>query len=356
MNAPTNSPMPDTLTITQPDDWHVHLRQGEIMASVVPHTAARFARAIVMPNLLPPVATVAQALNYRAEIMAALPATTEFNPLMSLYLTDNTTRDEVIAAADVVHIVACKLYPAATTTNSENGVTRISHIMPVLETMAEHRIVLQVHAEVSDPQVDIFDREAMFIEQILVPLHREIPELKIVVEHITTEQGVQFVQQAGQNVAATITVHHLLFSRNEMFRGGIRPHVYCLPVLKRERHRQALLKAATSAERAFFAGTDSAPHTRRSKESSCGCAGIYSAHAAIELYAEVFESQQALEKLEGFTSHYGADFYGLERNARKLILQKNAWQVATAYPAGQDTIIPLCAGETINWSVVGIDY
>lgn len=345
-----------TLTIAQPDDWHVHFRQGAIMAQVVPHTAARFARAMVMPNLSPPIVTVAQARNYRAEIMATLPADAKFNPLMSLYLTDHTTRQQVTEAAAAQHIVGYKLYPAASTTHSARGVTRVSNIMPVLEGMAEHRLVLQVHAEVSDPEVDIFDREAVFIEQILAPLHREIPDLKIIVEHVTTAQGVQFVQQTGDQVAATITAHHLMFNRNEMFRGGLRPHAYCLPVLKRESHRLALRKAAASGSRAFFAGTDSAPHTRQSKQRDYGCAGIYSAHAAMELYAEVFESMQALEKLEGFASHHGADFYGLARNAGKLTLQKKPWRAPPSYRFGrQHEIIPLCAGQPIAWSIAGRD-
>lgn len=355
-----------TITITQPDDWHVHLRDGEIMAQVVQHTAARFARAMVMPNLSPPITTAAQALNYREQIIAALPASgdgqssqsiqsiqpSQFSPLMSLYLTDHTTRKEIMDAAAADYIVGCKLYPAATTTNSDQGVTRISNIMPIFETMAEHGMVLQVHGEVSDPQVDIFDREAVFIEQILAPLQKEIPTLKIILEHVTTKQGVEFVQQAGEQVAATITVHHLMFNRNEMFRGGIRPHAYCLPVPKREHHRLALLEAATSGDPSFFAGTDSAPHTRQSKESSCGCAGIYSAHAALELYAEIFESMNALDKLEGFVSHYGADFYQLKRNTGKLTLKKNPWQVPASYPAGRnDEIIPLHAEQTITWSL-----
>ena len=356
----------ETLTITRPDDWHVHLRRGAMLAGVVEHTAARFGRAVVMPNLSPPVVSVAQALEYRAEIMAALaalaalptlprlPTGRAFNPLMSLYLTDNTRPRAVQDAAAQAHIAGFKLYPAGATTNSELGVTRISKVMPALEAMAAHGVVLQVHGEVTDPQVDVFDREAVFIEHILEPLHRELPELRLILEHVTTEQGVQFVRQAGDNVAATITVHHLLFSRNEMFRGGIRPHAYCLPVAKRERHRLALLEAATSADPSFFLGTDSAPHTRRSKESACGCAGIYSAPAALELYAEVFEGMRALDKLEGFASHYGADFYRLKRNPEKLTLKKTPWRMADAWATGAeagDEIVPLGAGETVAWSV-----
>ena len=358
--------MRETLTIDRPDDWHVHLRQGAILARAVAHTAARFGRAMVMPNLSPPVVTTEQALDYHAGIVAAVPEGSGFMPLMSLYLTDNTGCDEVVKAAQQAHIVGFKLYPAGATTHSDSGVTRISRVMPVLEAMAERGLVLQVHAEVTDPEVDVFDREAVFIEQILVPLHREIPGLKIVLEHVTTEEGVEFVRQAGGNVAATITPHHLMFSRNEIFRGGIRPHAYCLPLLKRERHRRALVAAATGAERCFFLGTDSAPHTRRAKESSCGCAGIYSAHAAMELYAEVFEGVGALDKLERFASHHGADFYGLERNSGKLTLRKKPWRVVEAYSvglrdekvdesgvdeSGVDEIVPLRAGEMISWSV-----
>ena len=356
--------MRERLTIIRPDDWHVHLRQGEILGRVVGHSAARFGRVGVMPNLSPPITTVAQALEYRAEIVAAATtatatttattptADTEFNPLMSLYLTDHTHPQEVVEAAGQAEIIAYKLYPAGVTTHSEGGVRRVSAVMPVLEAMAEAGLVLQVHAEVSDPDVDVFDREAVFIEQVLAPLHREIPGLKIVLEHVTTEEGVAFVKQAGGNVAATITAHHLLFNRNEMFRGGFRPHAYCLPVAKRERHRRALLDAATGADRSFFLGTDSAPHTRRAKESDCGCAGIYSAHAAVELYAEVFEGMGALDKLEGFASRHGADFYGLAHNAGKLTLEKKAWQVAPVYAlGGQDEIVPLRAGETVAWSV-----
>jgi len=345
--------MRETLTLTRPDDWHVHLRQGALLGLAAAHTAARFGRAAVMPNLSPPVETVAQALDYRAKIIAALPAGAAFEPMMSLYLTDRTAPDEVAAAARCAHILAYKLYPAGATTHSDAGVTRIASVMPALEAMAEQGVVLQVHAEVSDPQVDVFDREAVFIEQVLAPLHRELPELKMVVEHVTTEQGVDFVRHAGRRVAATITAHHLLFNRNQMFRGGLRPHAYCLPVAKREHHRMALVEAATSGERSFFLGTDSAPHTRRDKESACGCAGIYSAHAAVELYAEIFESAGALHQLEGFAGHYGADFYGLERNRGRLTLEKKAWPVAPAYAlGGGDEIVPLRAGETVAWSVL----
>ncbi len=343
--------MHEMLTITRPDDWHVHLRHGEMLTHVVPHTATRFGRAMVMPNLSPPIITTEQALAYRTEILSALPDGSTFTPLMSLYLTDHTDPREVAKVVQNEHVVGFKLYPAGATTHSDSGVTRISKIMPVLEAMAEHDVVLQVHGEVTDPNVDIFDREAVFIEQILIPLQRELPTLRIVLEHVTTEQGVAFVQHAGERVAATITVHHLLLNRNDMFVGGIRPHSYCLPVLKREHHRLALLSAATSADPSFFAGTDSAPHVRDSKENGCGCAGIYSAHAAIELYADIFSSMNTLEKLEGFVSHYGADFYGIKRNTEKITLERNAWRVPQIYSAGHKEIIPLKAGEMVNWSI-----
>ncbi len=349
------APMRDTLTITQPDDWHVHLRQGAMLAGAAAHTAARFGRAMVMPNLSPPVTTVAQALAYRAEIIAATPAGSAFVPLMSLYLTDQTPLAEVAAAARQAHIIAFKLYPAGATTHSARGVTHLNKVMAVLERMATHGLVLQIHAESTDPAVDVYDREAVYIEQTLAPLHREIPELKIVLEHVTTAQGVHFVQHAGAGVAATITAHHLMFNRNEMFRGGLRPHAYCLPVLKRERHRLALLAAATGGDPKFFLGTDSAPHSRRAKESACGCAGIYSAHAAVELYAEVFAQQQALHKLEAFASHHGADFYGVARNTRKITVQKRPWRVESTYAAGDgDEIVPLRAGEEVGWAVTDL--
>lgn len=353
-------PTPDTLTITRPDDWHLHLRQGALLATALPHTAARFARAMIMPNLAEPVTTVARAHAYRAEILAALPASApDFTPLMSLYLTDNTDPREVKTAAQDPHIVGYKLYPAGATTNSDNGVTRISKIMPVLEAMAEHQIILQVHGEVTDPQIDIFDREAVFIEQILAPLHRELPDLKIILEHITTEQGIQFVADTPAQIAGTLTVHHLLLNRNEMFRGGLRPHAYCLPVLKREKHRQALRNAAVSNP-AFFAGTDSAPHTRTDKESACGCAGIYTAHAALELYAEIFDEMGALPELENFLSKRGADFYQRPHNPDTITLRRTAWRAPEFYSVQPETtntdtntaeIVPLRAGEEIAWQL-----
>jgi len=371
--------MPDTITITRPDDWHVHLREGRMLRLAARHTAARFARVAVMPNLAVPVATVEQALAYRAKIIAAVgdgagaghgadvgagdgadvgdgegagdgATAGEFNPLMSLYLTDHTTAAEVAAAAQDARIIAYKLYPAGATTHSAAGVTRVAGIMPVLEAMAAHGVVLQVHAEVADEGVDVFDREAVFIEQILEPLRRELPELKVVVEHVTTADGVDFVRAAGANTAATITPHHLMFNRNAMFHGGLRPHAYCLPVAKRELHRAALVAAATGGEAAFFLGSDSAPHPRRAKESACGCAGIYSAHAGVELYAAVFEAAGALDKLDAFAAHHGADFYGLARNAGQLTLRRQAWQPPAAYPLGDDEVVPLNAGQTVAWS------
>jgi len=360
--------MRETLTITRPDDWHVHLREGALLRLAARHTAARFARVAVMPNLSTPVETVAQALDYRATVLAAAGAgnaeddagadagaESEFNPMMSLYLTDHTTAADVAAAAGCAHIIAYKLYPAGATTHSNAGVTRVAAVMPALEAMAAHGVALQVHAEVADAQVDVFDREAVFIEQILAPLRRELPELKIVLEHVTTAEGVDFVRRAGARTAATITAHHLLFNRNAMFRGGLRPHAYCLPVAKRERHRAALVEAATSGEAAFFLGSDSAPHPRRAKESACGCAGIYTAHAGVELYAEVFEAAGALDKLEGFAGQYGAEFYGLARNPGRLTLEKKPWSPPAAYALGGDEVVPLRAGETVAWALAGGD-
>ncbi|MGI9311810.1 MAG: dihydroorotase [bacterium] len=343
----------DALTIIRPDDWHVHLRQGAMLARAARDSARVFSRAMVMPNLSPPVTTLARALDYRAEIIKALPPDSDFEPLMSLYLTDRATPREVDAAADSGgRVVGFKWYPAGATTNTDAGVTRIADLMPVLERIAERDLVLQVHAETRDPQVDVFDREAVFIERTLAPLQRALPQLKIVLEHVTTEQGVQFVRDAGSQVAATITAHHLLLNRNEMFRRGLRPHAYCLPVLKRERHRRALLAAATGGERAFFLGTDSAPHARRDKESACGCAGIYTAHAALELYAEAFDRADALDQLEGFASHHGADFYAVARNTGTLTLHRKPWRVADSYAIDErDELVPMRAGEEVAWSV-----
>lgn len=313
------------LTITRPDDWHVHLRDGDMLATVLPDTAQRFARAIVMPNLKPPVRTVAEARAYRERILAALPAEMCFEPLMTLYLTDNTSPEDIRQAKSSGFIHAVKYYPAGATTHSDSGVTDIHRVAAVLETMQEVGLPLLVHGEVTDTDIDIFDREAVFIERVLVPLLERLPRLRVVLEHITTAQAAAFVTAAAANVAATITVHHLLYNRNAMFQGGIRPHAYCLPVLKRESHRQALVAAATSGNPKFFLGTDSAPHPRHDKESSCGCAGIYSAHAALELYAEVFEQAGALDKLEAFASFHGPDFYGLPRNQEQVTLVKQPW-------------------------------
>ena len=351
---------PNRLTITRPDDWHVHLRDGAMLADAVAATAAQFGRAMVMPNLAPPVVDVARARWYWEAIIDALSAgrtTTSaaardaFTPLLSLYLTDATRPDEVAAAAREAFIVGYKLYPARATTNAQHGVADIDKKIDVFEAMAAHDLVLQVHGEVTDPQVDVFDREAAFIDSVLAPLHRRLPALKIVFEHVTTEQGVQFVRDAGDAVAATITAHHLMFNRNEMFRGGLRPHAYCLPPLKREHHRQALLAAATGGERGFFLGTDSAPHPRADKESACGCAGIYSAHAAMELYAGVFEQCGALDKLEAFAAHHGADFYGVARNRGTLTLIKQPQSIAQCHSLGGQPVVALCAGETLAWSV-----
>ncbi|WML87456.1 dihydroorotase [Thiothrix subterranea] len=337
------------LTITRPDDWHVHLRDGEMLATVLPDTAQRFARAIVMPNLKPPVRTVAEASAYRERILAALPAEMRFEPLMTLYLTDKTSPEDIRQAKSSGFIHAVKYYPAGATTHSDSGVTDIHRVAAVLETMQEVGLPLLVHGEVTDADIDIFDREAVFIERILVPLLERLPRLRVVLEHITTAQAAAFVTAAAANVAATITVHHLLYNRNAMFQGGIRPHAYCLPVLKRESHRQALVAAATSGNPKFFLGTDSAPHLRHDKESSCGCAGIYSAHAALELYAEVFEQAGALDKLEAFASFHGPDFYGLPRNQAQVTLVKQPWTVPTALNAGDHALIPLRAGETVGW-------
>jgi len=339
------------LTLTRPDDWHLHVRDGKALAAVIPHTARQFARAIIMPNLQPPVTTPAQALAYRQRILDALPAETDFVPLMTLYLTDNTTADEVSRAKDSDMVVAFKYYPAGATTNSAAGVTDISKTWSTLEAMQEAGMPLLLHAEVTDPDVDVFDREAVFIDSLLEPLTVRFPALKVVLEHATTRQGIEFVRSMPDTVAATITAHHLLLNRNAMFKNGLQPHAYCLPVLKRESHRRALIEAATSGNNKFFLGTDSAPHARERKESSCGCAGIYTAHAALELYAEAFEAAGALDRLEGFASHYGPDFYGLPRNTQTITLEKTDWSVADSYPLGDSTVVPMYAGETLHWRV-----
>ena len=339
----------DRLTLTRPDDWHVHLRDGDMLAAVLPDTARRFARAIVMPNLNPPVRTVSEAASYRRRILAALPAGMEFEPLMTLYLTDNTTPEEVFEAKRSGFVYAVKYYPAGATTNSDFGVTDLHRAESALEAMQEAGLPLLLHGEVTDPDVDLFDREAVFIDRILAPLLHRRPGLKVVLEHITTRQAAEFVAAAPPNVGATITAHHLLYNRNAMFQGGIRPHYYCLPVLKRETHREALVAAATSGNPKFFLGTDSAPHATHAKESACGCAGIYTAHAAIELYAEAFESSGALDKLEGFSSHFGPDFYGLPRNADAIQLVKERHIVPVEHDGG---VTPLRANEHVTWRLV----
>lgn len=341
--------MTTRLTLTRPDDWHLHLRDGAALAGVVPHTAAQFARAIVMPNLRPPVTTTAQALAYRERILAARPAGSRFEPLMTLYLTDNTRPEEIRAAQASGRVHAVKYYPAGATTNSDAGVTAMEKTYATLEAMAEIGLPLLVHGEVTDPAVDVFDREAVFIERHLQPLLKRIPQLKLVLEHITTADGIAFVQSMPANVAGTLTAHHLLMNRNAMFQGGIRPHHYCLPVLKRERHRQALIAAAVSGNPKFFLGTDSAPHARGAKESACGCAGMYTAHAALELYAQVFEEAGALDRLEGFASFFGADFYGLPRNTGTVTLLREDWEVPASYALGDIEVVPLYAGEHLRW-------
>lgn len=340
-----------TLTLTRPDDWHLHLRDGAQLAAVVAHSAAQFGRAIVMPNLKPPITTTEQALAYRARIRAAVPPGLAFEPLMTLYLTDHLPPQE-IARAQQAGIVACKLYTAGATTHSDAGVTDIRRIYPVLEAMQRAGLLLLIHGEVTDPTVDVFDREAVFIERHLHPLRRDFAGLKIVLEHITTAEAAHYVGEAGPLTAATLTAHHLLYSRNALFMGGLRPHYYCLPVLKRERHRQALLAAATSGSPQFFLGTDSAPHAAHLKEHAAACAGCYTAHAALELYAQAFEAAGALDKLEGFASFFGADFYGLPRNPSRVTLKRQDWQVPEHYPFGQAQLKPLGAGETLNWRLV----
>ncbi len=345
--------MADSLTITRPDDWHVHLRDGELMASVVAATARQFARAIVMPNLKPPVATVAEARQYRDRIVAALPEGAAFEPLMTLYLTDNMAAAEIERAAKAGFVKAVKYYPAGATTNSDSGVTDLRKCDGVLEAMAAAHMPLLVHGEVTDPDVDVFDREAVFLDRVLGPLVKRFPRLRIVVEHITTQEAALFVERATENVAATITPQHLLMNRNAIFLGGIRPHHYCLPVLKREPHRRALVKAATSGNPKFFLGTDTAPHARGTKENDCGCAGLYTAHAALELYAEAFESAGALDKLEGFASHFGADFYRLPRNKGRVTIERAEWEVPREYPFGRETVVPLRAGMKLGWRFAG---
>ncbi len=339
----------DTLTFTRPDDWHLHVRDGAALHAVVPHSARQFARAIIMPNLRPPVTTNEQALAYWNRVLNAVPAGSDFQPLMTLYLTDRTPPDEIIRASESDHLVACKLYPAGATTNADSGVTTITGIYPALEAMQRRGLPLLIHGEVITPHVDVFDREAVFIDQVLTPLVWDFPALKIVLEHITTEDAVDYVREAPTTIAATITAHHLLYNRNAIFQGGIRPHYYCLPILKRERHRQALIRAATGGDPKFFLGTDSAPHPRSGKETTCGCAGCYTAHAALELYAEAFDAAGALDKLEAFASFHGADFYGLPRNIGTITLHRQTLVVPESFPFGADALVPLRAGETLGW-------
>jgi dihydroorotase len=345
--------MSDTLSLTRPDDWHLHLRDGAALHAVLPHSAARFARALVMPNLSPPVTTAAAASAYRDRILAALPVDTSFEPWIAIYLTDETTPVQVRVAHASGHVLAAKLYPAGATTHSEYGVTNLSRIYQTLEAMAELGMPLCVHGEVTDPAVDIFDREHVFIERVLEPLRARIPELRIVFEHITTAAAVDYVRAARERLAATITPHHLLLDRSHLLAGGLRPHHYCLPVLKTARDREALLAVATSGDARFFLGTDSAPHGREAKECACSSAGIYSAHAAIELYAEAFDSAGALARLDDFASRFGAGFYGLPRNAGTLTIERHEWTPPANYPFGADLLVPLRAGEPIGWRIAG---
>ena len=341
----------DSLTITRPDDWHLHLRDGQAMASVIEDTARRFGRAIVMPNLQPPVRTTQQALDYRERILGELPEGSTFEPLMTLYLTDDTPPEEIGRAKLSGKVHGVKLYPAGATTHSDAGVTRISRCFAALEKMEQYGLPLLIHGEVTDPMVDVFDREKAFVDEVLGNIVERFSDLKIVLEHVTTRDAVQYVEVTGPNVAATITPQHLLLNRNALFLGGIRPHHYCLPILKREEHREALVDAATSGNPKFFLGTDSAPHARGTKEAACGCAGVYSSHAAIELYATAFEEAGALDKLEGFASHFGADFYGLPRNQDTITLLRKAWKVPQTLRFGGEEVVPLRAGETIPWQM-----
>ena len=343
--------VPSQITLTRPDDWHLHLRDGAALTAVLPHTARQFARAIVMPNLRPPITTTEQALAYRQRILAARPAGSDFQPLMTLYLTDNLPPEEIRRAKEA-GIVAVKLYPAGATTNSDAGVTDVYKTYATLETMQREGLPLLVHGEVADPEVDLFDREAVFIDRVLKPLRHDFPSLKIVFEHLTTREGVQYVAEAGPFTAATITAQHLLYNRNAIFMGGVRPHFYCLPVLKSEAHRKALVAVATSGSKKFFLGTDSAPHAAHLKEHSAGHAGCYTALSALELYAEVFDSQGALDELEGFASFHGADFYGLPRNRGTVTLKREAWTLPESVPFGDAQLKPLRGGETLAWRQV----
>jgi dihydroorotase len=345
-----NTTLTTSLTLTRPDDWHLHVRDGAALQTVVPHTAAQFGRAIIMPNLKPPVTTAALAMAYKARILAAVPAGVQFEPLMTLYLTDNLPPEEIVKAK-AAGVVACKLYPAGATTNSDAGVTDLKKIYPTLEAMQKVGMLLLVHGEVTSSDIDLFDREAAFIETQLIPLRRDFPELKIVFEHITTKDAVDYVMAADKFMGATLTAHHLLFNRNAIFTGGIRPHYYCLPVLKRETHRVALLNAATSGNARFFLGTDSAPHPAHLKEHASGCAGCYTAHAALEMYAEAFDSVGKLDQLEAFASFNGADFYGLPRNTGHITLKRESWTPPESFQFGEADLKPLRAGEALPWRV-----
>ncbi len=342
----------DQITLLRPDDWHLHVRDGAMLRAVLPDTAARFARAIVMPNLKPPVTTVADAQAYRERILAARPTGSNFQPLMTLYLTETSSAEEIRKAKESGIVQGVKYYPAGATTNSENGVRDLRVVYPVLAAMERWDLPLLLHGEVTDPAVDVFDRESVFIERVLLPLRRDFPALRMVLEHVTTQGAVDFVHSAGPHMAATITAHHLLLNRNALFQGGIRPHHYCLPVLKREQHRQALIAAATGGSPQFFLGTDSAPHAQAAKESACGCAGIYTAHAAIELYAEVFAQAGALDRLEGFASRHGPTFYGLPCNTEQITLRREHWTVPASIGAGEEMVVPFRAGENILWRLV----
>jgi dihydroorotase len=344
---------PSSITLTRPDDWHLHLRDGAVLRDVLPHTARQFARAIVMPNLKPPVTTVALAKAYYERIMAVLPSDLKFEPLMTLYLTDNTAPEEIKRAVDCGFVHGVKLYPAGATTNSDAGVTNLKHCMTTLEMMQTEGLPLLVHGEVTDGDIDLFDREAVFIEKILIPLRKQLPALKIVFEHITTYQAADYVRDADGPIAATITAHHLLYNRNAIFKGGVRPHYYCLPVLKREIHRQALLNAASSGNPRFFLGTDSAPHAKGLKEHACGCAGCYTALHAMELYAQAFEEIGALNKLEAFASFHGPDFYGLPRNQDQITIERSPWHIPEELPMAETTVVPLDAGQLLQWKFVG---
>ena len=345
--------IPDTITLRRPDDWHVHFRDGEMLAAVVPFTARQFARAIVMPNLLPPVRSVAAARAYRERIRAALPGGAAFEPLITCYLTDSTDPREVAAGYEEGVFAAVKLYPARATTNSAFGVTDYDRIAPVLERMAELGMPLLIHGEVTDPEVDVFDREAVFIDRVLDPLRRRLPELRVVLEHITTEEGVDYVKSGGPNLAATITAHHLVINRNAIFAGGIRPHLYCLPIAKREKHRRALRRAATSGDSRFFLGTDSAPHAVPTKETACGCAGIFTAPGALEIYAEVFEEEAALDRLEAFASLNGPQFYRMPPNEDRATLRREPFRMPEQIGAGETAVIPFRSGETLRWRLEG---